>query len=164
HKAGRRSAQLCSPELLKRPLLAALGIALAARAAPILFGYEHYGDAPVRIELAERWAQDPHLWRGYLEAWQYGPLHLTLIGALVRYDGWLYVPLCGALLWLRQRNLARSVAFCAVAAAPALFWLWVNARFAGDALAPLRHIDRDHAMLARMAADSFGSLRVRLQH
>ena len=242
---------------MKRPLLAALGIALAARAAPILFGYEHYGDAPVRIELAERWAQDPHLWRGYLEAWQYGPLHLTLIGGLVRllgdrvvaarllslaggllgvwllyrvaerergrdaafwaavalafsplhiqasatgaseavflalflgalllalreqvilsaillgaaglvrYDGWLYVPLFGALLWLRQRNLARSVAFCAVAAAPALFWLWVNARFAGDALAPLRHIDRDHAMLARMAADSFGSLRARLQH
>src|SRR5206468_3189745 len=52
-----------------------------------LFGYEHYGDAPVRIELAERWAQDPHLWRGYLEAWQYGPLHLTLIGALVRLLG-----------------------------------------------------------------------------
>src|SRR5207237_1228976 len=80
-------------------------------------------------------------------------LSAILLGAagLVRYDGWLYVPLFGALLWLRQRNLARSVAFCAVAAAPALFWLWVNARFAGDALAPLRHIDRDHAMLARMA-------------
>ena len=242
---------------MKRPLLAALGVALAARVVPILFGHEHYGDAPVRIELAERWAQHPHLWRGYLETWQYGPLHLTLIGVLVRllgdrvvaarllslaggllgvwllyrvaerergrdaafwaalalafsplhiqasatgaseaaflalflgalllalrdqvvlaavllgaaglvrYDGWLYVPLFGGLLWLRQRNLARSAAFLAIAAAPALFWLWVNARFTGDPLAPLRHIDRDHAMLARTAADSFGALRARLQH
>src|SRR5205823_222494 len=93
-------------------------------------------------------------------------LSAILLGAagLVRYDGWLYVPLFAALLWLRQRNLARSVAFCAVAAAPALFWLCVNARFAGDALAPLRHVDRDHAMLAGIAVDSFGSLRARLQH
>ena len=70
----------------------------------------------------------------------------------------------GALLWLRQRHFVRSAAFCIIAAAPALFWLWVNARFTGDPLAPLRHIDRDHAMLARMAVDSFGPLRARLQH
>jgi 4-amino-4-deoxy-L-arabinose transferase-like glycosyltransferase len=242
---------------LKRPLLAVLAVALAARAAPIVFGYEHYGDAPVRIELAERWAQHPHLWHGYLETWQYGPLHLTLIGALVRllgdrvvaarllslaggllgvwllyrvaqrergpeaalwaalalalsplhiqasatgaseavflalllgalllalrgqtplpalllgaaglvrYDGWLYVPLFGALIWQRRRDVAAASAFCALAAAPALFWLWVNWRYTGDPLAPLRHIDRDHAMLARTAAESFGPLRARLQH
>ena len=32
----------------------------------------------------------------------------VLLGAagLVRYDGWLYVPLFGALIWLRSRDLA----------------------------------------------------------
>src|SRR3954453_662686 len=71
----------------KRELVLALLIALAARGVPVVFGFEHYGDAPVRIELAERWAAHPHLWHGFLETYQYGPLHLTLIGALVRLLG-----------------------------------------------------------------------------
>src|SRR3954464_7011996 len=62
-------------------------LAAAVRLLPALFGYEHYGDAPVRIEIAERWAAEPHLWRGFTETYQYGPLHLTLIGALVRLFG-----------------------------------------------------------------------------
>ena len=65
-------------------LRAALGLGLAARLLPFLYGWEHYGDAPVRIEVAERWARAPHLWRGFLEAYQYGPLHLTLLGLLLR--------------------------------------------------------------------------------
>jgi len=241
---------------LKRPLPVALAIALAARVAPVLFGYEHYGDAPVRIELAERWAQAPHLWHGYLETYQYGPLHLTLVGGLVRllgdrvvaarllsltsglvgvwllyrvaerergreagfwaafgfalsplhiqasatgasealflalllgalflvlreralfsalllgaaglvrYDGWMYLPLFGALLLVRTRDLPRALGYCAVAAAPALFWLWVNARWTGDPLAPIHHIDRDHATLARRAVAASGPLRARLE-
>jgi len=241
---------------LKRPLPVALVIALAARAAPVLFGYEHYGDAPVRIELAERWAQAPHLWHGYLETYQYGPLHLTLVGGLVRllgdrvvaarllsltsglvgvwllyrvaegergpeagfwaafglalsplhiqasatgaseslflalllgalllvlrerallsalllgaaglvrYDGWMYLPLLGALLLVRTREVPRALGYCAVAAAPALFWLWVNARWSGDPLAPIHHIDREHAMLAQTALASWGPLRARLE-
>ena len=36
-------------ERVDRALLAALAIALVARAAPSVFGDEHYGDAPVRI-------------------------------------------------------------------------------------------------------------------
>ncbi len=63
---------------------AALGLALAARLLPFLYGWEHYGDAPVRIELAERWARAPHLWRGFLEAYQYGPLQLTVLGLIAR--------------------------------------------------------------------------------
>ncbi len=234
----------------------ALAIAALARAIPFFLGEEHYGDAPVRIELAERWARDPHLWHGYRETFQYGPLHLTLIGALVRllgdrvfaarllslagglacvwllyrvaerergpeaallaalglalsplhiqasttgaseavflalflaavlatlrgqlllpalllgaaglvrYDGWLYVPLLGALLFWRRRNAMAAGVFCAVAAAPALGWLWLNARWTGDALAPIRHIDRDHAALARMAVESAGPLWTRLE-
>jgi len=241
---------------VNRALLAALVLALCARAAPLFFGDEHYGDAPVRIELAERWAQDPHLWHGYLETWQYGPLHLTLIGGLlrllgdrvvaarllslacglvgvwllyrvaerergaaaaawagfglalsplhiqasatgaseavflalflgslllvlrdrvfsaavvlgaaglVRYDGWLYVPLFAALLYVRRPTLMRAVGFCAVALLPAVCWLLVNARWTGDPLAPIHHIDRDHAMLAAGLVASLGTLRARLE-
>ena len=240
---------------MKRDLLFPLAVAALARAAPFAYGYEHYGDAPVRIELAERWAADPHLWHGFLESYQYGPLHLTLIGALVRllgdrifaarllslacglagvwllyriagrergpgagfwaalglalsplhiqasatgasealflalllgalllaledrvpgsalllgaaglvrYDGWMYVPLFGALLFWRHRKVVTALGFCALAAAPALFWMWVNARWAGDPLAPIHHIDRDHAQLARMALDSSGPFWTRL--
>ena len=240
---------------MKRAALGPLTVALLARIAPALWGYEHYGDAPVRIELAERWAAQPHLWHGFLETYQYGPLHLTLLGALVRllgrsrarrpdavarvrtrgrlaarphrrtgarrargiwaalglalsplhiqadttgaseavflalllgslwllldgqaffaalllgaaglvrYDGWMYVPLFAALLYVRTRDLARALGFCALAAAPAVFWLGVNAHFTGDSLAPIHHIDADHLALAKMALGWFGQVRYRL--
>src|SRR6059058_5220864 len=87
HIDGPPDAQLHSADALKRSLLVPLAVAVLARAAPLIYGFEHYGDAPVRIELAQRWAADPHLWHGYLESYQYGPLHLTLIGGLVRLLG-----------------------------------------------------------------------------
>jgi len=235
---------------VKRVLL----IAAAVRLLPLFFGNEHYGDASVRIEIAQRWAQHPHLWHGFLETWQYGPLHLTLIGALirllgdrvaaarllalasgllcvwllyvlaerergpqaafvaalglslsplhiqasttgaseavflafllgallctlddrivaaavllgaaglVRYDGWMYLPLFGALSYVRKRDAIRALALVALSAIPAFFWLWLNARYTGDALAPLRWIDRDHRQLADMALRWFGQLQWR---
>jgi 4-amino-4-deoxy-L-arabinose transferase-like glycosyltransferase len=238
----------------KRDLVLALGVALAARALPIAFGVEHYGDSPVRIEAAERWARAPHLWRGFTEAFQYGPLHLSLIGwlvelsgnrvaaarslslvcgllgiwllgrltlrhrdaasarwamfglalsplhiqasttgaseavflalllgalvlleaeqialsaivlgaaGLVRYDGWLYVPLFAALLYWRSRDAPRSLGFAVLALLPAFGWMAVNARYAGDALAPIHHIDKDHRALAQMMFAAFGGLRWR---
>jgi 4-amino-4-deoxy-L-arabinose transferase-like glycosyltransferase len=240
---------------LKRGVLAPLAVALLARIGPAAWGYEHYGDAPVRIELAERWAAHPHLWHGFAEAYQYGPLHLTLIGALVRllgdrvlaaralslvcgiagvwllgriaarergegaafwaalglalsplhiqasttgaseavflafflgslwlvlegralsaalllgaaglvrYDGWMYVPLFGSLLFLRTKDLSRAMGFCALATVPVVFWMAVNAHFTGDPLAPIHHIDRDHLQLANMAVAWFGQARYRL--
>ena len=231
-----------------------LAVAVLARALPFLFGYEHYGDAPVRIEIAQRWAQHPHVWHGFVEAYQYGPLHLTLVGllidllgkrlfaarllslvsgvlcvwllqvlaerergpqagfvaglalalsplhiqasatgaseavflalllgailcvvedwavaaalligaaGLVRYDGWMYLPLLGALLWVRHRDVWRALALVALGAAPALFWMWLNSRYAGDALAPLRWIDRDHRQLAEMMLHWFGQVKWR---
>jgi hypothetical protein len=238
----------------KRDASVALAMALVARAVPLFFGREHYGDSPVRIELAQRWAQSPHLWRGFTEVYQYGPLHLSLIGflielvhdrvvaaralslvsgllcvwllgrltlrhrdaasarwamfglalsplhiqasttgaseavflalflsalsllldeqtlwaavllgaaGLVRYDGWLYVPLFAALLWWRSRDMPRAVGFAVLALAPAFAWMAVNARYAGDALAPIHHIDEDHRNLARVMFAEMGSLRWR---
>lgn len=239
---------------VRRRLWLALALAAAARLLPLFFGYEHYGDSPVRIEAAERWAAQPHLWRGFAESFQYGPLHLTLLGwfgrllgdrvvgaralsllcgllgvallfrlarrergveaawwaalglalsplhiqasttgaseavflalflgalvlllddrlapaalllgaaGLVRYDGWMYLPLFALLHYWRRRDTLRALGFAALAVAPALFWLWVNHHYAGDAFAPIRYIDQDHAALARMALHWFGQLRWR---
>jgi 4-amino-4-deoxy-L-arabinose transferase-like glycosyltransferase len=226
-----------------------------ARLLPFLFGMEHYGDAPVRIEIAERWARQPHLWRGFSETYQFGPLHLTLLGGairllhdrvlaarllslaaglcavwllwriaerlrgpeaaflaalglalsplhiqasttgasealflalllaaidlalldraapaavllgaagLIRYDGWLYVPLLGALLFLRRRDLLRAAGFCALAAAPALWWMWRTWVYDGDPLFTIHYIDREHRRLAEMMLGWFGQVRWRL--
>lgn len=61
-----------------------LAFALLVRLPGMFLGVEHYGDAPVRIEVAERWLAHPHLWRGFTESYQYGPLHLTLIALAMK--------------------------------------------------------------------------------
>ena len=63
---------------------AALALCALARLPGLLLGVEHYGDAPVRVEIAERWARSPHLFRGFSETWQYGPLHLAMLGGALR--------------------------------------------------------------------------------
>jgi hypothetical protein len=73
------------------------------------------------------------------------------------------VPLFGCLLLVRRRDVPRALGFCALAAAPALFWMWVNAHWAGDPLAPIHHLDRDHAHLAQGAIAAEGQIRWRLQ-
>src|SRR5712692_2296387 len=238
----------------RRLLLAALLAAFAVRLPALLLGMEHYGDGPVRVEIAERWARAPHLWRGFSEAFQFGPLHLTLLGGtlelwpdriwapralsllcglaavwllfriakrllgpaaafaaalglalsplhiqasttsaseapflalllgaidllladrlvlsalllgaagMVRYDGWLYVPLIAGWLLLRRVALPQVALFCALAVLPVPLWLWLNHRFSGDWLAPIHYIDRDHQALAAMALGWFGQLRWR---
>ncbi|MFL5364377.1 MAG: glycosyltransferase family 39 protein [Myxococcales bacterium] len=235
--------------------LLALLCGVAARLPALFVGVEHYGDAPVRIELAERWLAAPHLWRGFTEAFQFGPGHLSLIAAtlaawpsrhwspkffslacgllsivllyrlarrllgseaafaaalilafsplhiqasttaaseapfcasmlacllllssrhrvlpalllacagLIRYDGWLYVPLCAALVYARGRKLADVALFCAIAALPVPLWLWQNHVYAGDALAPIHHINQDHRNLARAALEGLGPFQFRL--
>jgi hypothetical protein len=90
-------------------------VGLLARLVPLWLGLEHYGDAPVRIEAAERWIAHPHLWRGFAEAFQYGPLHLTLLGLSLplfgRFAGPKLLSLAFGLwgVWLMHR-LGRRVA------------------------------------------------------
>lgn len=116
----------------RRGLWLALALAFAARLPALLLGVEHYGDAPVRIEIAERWARDPHLWRGFGETYQFGPLHLSMLGVALKAlpDRYLAPKLlslvCGllsvALLWLLTARLrdrpAATFAACALALSP----------------------------------------------
>jgi 4-amino-4-deoxy-L-arabinose transferase-like glycosyltransferase len=238
----------------RRSLLLALIAAAAVRIPALLLGMDHYGDGPVRVEIAERWSHAPHLWRGFTEAYQYGPLHLSLIGAalriwperlwaprvlslvcgllgiwllfriarrlfgpeaalvaalglalsplhiqasttaaseapflalflgsidlllsdrliasalllgasgLVRYDGWLYVPILAGWLALRRVALSRVASYLLIAGAPIALWLWLNHHFAGGGLAPLHYIETDHHNLADVALAYFGQLRWR---
>jgi hypothetical protein len=86
-----------------------------------------------------------------------------LIGAagLVRYDGWIYLPLLAALLYRRFPDRLRTVAFFLLGAVPAILWMRVNAHYTGDALAPIHWIDHDHRLLAESALRFFGQVRWR---
>jgi 4-amino-4-deoxy-L-arabinose transferase-like glycosyltransferase len=68
-----------------RPLvvLALLVLAtLVPRALVFPINENLHGDAVVRTELAERWAQDPHWISGFHDgAYQFGPLHVYAVGA-----------------------------------------------------------------------------------
>jgi 4-amino-4-deoxy-L-arabinose transferase-like glycosyltransferase len=62
-----------------------VGLLLAAALLPRLLllpvNENLYGDAVTRTELAERWVREPHLITSFGDgAWQYGPLHLYLVG------------------------------------------------------------------------------------
>lgn len=55
----------------------------------LVFGLNEnlYGDAVARTELAQRWAERPHLITSFHDgALQYGPLHITLLGVALRID------------------------------------------------------------------------------
>jgi len=71
-----------SPRLLLGLLLVA---ALVPRLAVFPINENLYGDAVVRTELAERWVESPHLIRSFSDgAQQFGPLHLYLVGAVLK--------------------------------------------------------------------------------
>lgn len=66
-----------------------LGLLIAAVLLPRLWvmpvNENFYGDAVARTELAERWAREPHLMTSYADgAYQFGPLHLYLVGAALK--------------------------------------------------------------------------------
>ncbi len=63
-----------------------IGLLLVAALVPRLLVFavneNLYGDAVVRTELAERWLREPHVITAYGDgAYQFGPLHMYLVGA-----------------------------------------------------------------------------------
>lgn len=86
-----------APEPSTRLLLALLLVAaLVPRLMVFPVNENLYGDAVVRTELAERWLNEPHLITSYQDgAYQFGPLHLYLVG--------------GALTVLEREHAGRAV-------------------------------------------------------
>ncbi len=64
-----------------RGLLICVAVAITVRAAAFRFSLNHYGDSPIRVELAERWAAHPHLLEAWSDVYQFGPLHIYALGA-----------------------------------------------------------------------------------
>lgn len=63
-------------------LVLLLAVALLPRLVLLPWSENLYGDSVVRTELAERWLSEPHLITAYGDgAFQFGPLHLYLVGA-----------------------------------------------------------------------------------
>ncbi|MGI5863720.1 MAG: ArnT family glycosyltransferase [Myxococcales bacterium] len=61
-----------------------LAVFALSRGLVFPFAENLYGDAVVRSELAERWAREPHLITSFQDgAYQFGPLHLYLMGGLL---------------------------------------------------------------------------------
>ncbi|MHB8419967.1 MAG: glycosyltransferase family 39 protein [Myxococcales bacterium] len=78
----------------------------------------------------------------------------------VRYDGWLYAPLCCLFLLrpLRERTLSpvRAAAFGAAILAVPAFQLWGNWIDMGDPLYLVHYIDADHVRNAAAASAAMG--------
>jgi hypothetical protein len=75
------------PSQRRRELAVFAGLFLAfalARGVVFPFAENLYGDAVVRSELAERWADDPRLLRSFADdTYQFGPLHFYYMGAVL---------------------------------------------------------------------------------
>lgn len=84
-----------------------------------------------------------------------GGLALTL-GAAVRYDVWLWVPLLALVVWWRGRSFARAFAFGAVAASFPVAWLLGHLVDTGDLLFPIRVIDDYHRIWFRSESAIWG--------
>jgi hypothetical protein len=70
-------------------------------------------------------------------------LCLTL-GAAVRYDVWLWIPLLTVLVWARSGSFARGLGFGAVAASFPIAWLLGHLVDTGDVLYPLNVVNDYH--------------------
>ena len=83
HTPSLSAVPALSPEPSPRLLI---GLLLVAALVPRLLVFSVnenlYGDAVVRTELAERWLREPHVITAYGDgAYQFGPLHMYLVGA-----------------------------------------------------------------------------------
>lgn len=93
-------------------------------------------------------------------------LFANLMCAL-RYDGWMYVPLLGAIvaLWGKDRVAAgtRAVLYLALCSLFPLWWLQGNEKATGDALYPLHYIEDFHRRWTQDGVAGMGALGFRAQ-
>lgn len=88
--SGATPALSAVPDLAPEPqtrllVFLLLAAALLPRLLLMPFNENFYGDAVARTELAERWARAPHVITSYGDgAYQFGPLHLYLVGAALK--------------------------------------------------------------------------------
>lgn len=90
-----------------------------------------------------------------------GALSLT-VGAAVRYDVWLWVPLLALVVWWRGRSFGRAFVFGAIAASFPVAWLLAHLVDTGDLLFPIRVIDDYHREWFRSEAALWGDREYRL--
>jgi hypothetical protein len=84
-----------------------------------------------------------------------GGLALTL-GAAVRYDVWLWIPLLAVVVWWRGGSFGRAFVFGAIAASFPVGWLFGHLVDTGDLLFPLRVIDDYHRTWFRSESAIWG--------
>src|SRR5689334_23192481 len=95
HPATEQARTVSRPTLVPPPvsepaawkvLLPLVVVFLLPRAVLFPFNQNLYGDAVVRTDLAARWAADPHWISSFADgAFQFGPLHLYLVGFALKH-------------------------------------------------------------------------------
>src|SRR5437868_135516 len=93
-----------------KQLAVAVTTVLAVRLIAFFLTQNWYGDAIARIELGERWAASPHWISAFGDgAYQFGPLHLYLLGLASK-------------LWSAREHAGRVVSL--IAGVATVFPLW----------------------------------------
>jgi hypothetical protein len=86
----------------------------------------------------------------------------TTLACATRYDLWIWAPLfCGWVLW-RTRDVKVALLFAAIVASFPLLWMAGNFHDLGDALFPLRDIDRFHRDWYQDELAFWGAAKLRL--
>jgi 4-amino-4-deoxy-L-arabinose transferase-like glycosyltransferase len=105
-------SQLRAEPRVQTLLVLLLSAALVPRLILLPVNENFYGDAVIRTELAARWAAHPHWITSWADgAFQFGPLHIYLMGLLLR-------------VWPSQEHVGRLLSlFFGVFSIIPLFWL-----------------------------------------
>jgi 4-amino-4-deoxy-L-arabinose transferase-like glycosyltransferase len=102
------SASVAAAE--RRELLLLTAVVLVVRLVAFFLTQNVYGDAISRVELGEQWAAHPHwIWAFGDGAWQFGPLHLYLLGV-------------ASMLWSSREHAGRVVSLVAGVATTVPLW------------------------------------------
>ncbi len=84
------------------------------------------------------------------------------LGAAVRYDVWLWLPLIALLVWKESRSFGRALGFGVVAASFPVAWLLGHLVDTGDALYPLHVVNDYHRAWFQSELSIWGEPRYRV--